>query len=115
MQIEQKQVPPDIDVLEISGRIVLGRESQRIEWLVEELLGKNRKKIIFDITHVEYVDSAGLGIIVGCSGKIKTGGGELRVVGANQRVQQIFKMTGLTNVLAIYPDVAGAKANFTVA
>ena len=112
MEIDKKQITPEITVLEMSGRLVLGRESQRLEWQVEELIQAGQRKIIFDLTKVEYVDSAGLGIIVGSSGKIKQSGGELRVVGANTRVQQIFKMTGLTHVLALDADVEKAKASF---
>jgi anti-sigma B factor antagonist len=111
MHIEQKKIEPDVNVLELTGKITLGRESQKIEWTVDELLGKNEKKFIFDLSKIDYVDSSGLGIIVSCSGKVKKAGGSLRVVGAHNRVLQIFKMTGLDAVLICCPTMAEAVAS----
>jgi anti-anti-sigma regulatory factor len=63
----------------------LGRvapECQQIEWLIASLLSEGEKKIIFDVSRVCRLDSAGVGILVMCHGKVKEATGELRVAGA---------------------------------
>jgi anti-sigma B factor antagonist len=112
MQIDKTRVDPDITVVSLTGRLVMGRESQRVEWMVEELLGQNEKKLILDLTKVDYIDSSGLGMIASCFGKVKQSGGGLRLVGANERVQNVFKMTGLAGVVAVHPSVADACQDF---
>ena len=70
LEIETKKVEPDIAIVQFTGKITLGRESQRIESVVGELLQGGSRKFIFDIAKVDYIDSAGLGMITLCSGKV---------------------------------------------
>ena len=112
LEIQTKQVPPDIVVLEIAGRITLGRESKQLEWAVESLVGEGRKKVIFDLSGVTGVDSTGIGIIVMSSGKLKKAGGELRVAAATAHVQEVMKMTNLDQIVALHATTAAATAGF---
>jgi anti-sigma B factor antagonist len=64
LEIQTKQLQPDIVVLEITGRITIGRDSQHLEWAVDSLVREQRKKIIFDLTGVTHIDSTGIGIIM---------------------------------------------------
>ncbi|MGD0211658.1 MAG: STAS domain-containing protein [Terriglobales bacterium] len=112
LEIQTKQVPPDIVVLEIAGRITLGRESKQLEWAVESLVGEGRKKVIFDLSGVTGVDSTGIGIIVMSSGKLKKAGGELRVAAATAHVQEVMKMTNLDQIVALHATTAAATADF---
>ena len=112
LEIQTKQVPPDIVVLEIAGRITLGRESKQLEWAVESLVGEGRKKVIFDLSGFTGVDSTGIGIIVMSSGKLKKAGGELRVAAATAHVQEVMKMTNLDQIVALHATTAAATADF---
>jgi len=112
LEIRTKQLAPDIVVLEIAGRITLGRESKQLEWAVESLVGEGRKKVIFDIAGVTNVDSTGIGIIVMSSGKLKKAGGELRVAGASAHVGEVMKMTNVDQIVVLHPTTAAAAAGF---
>ena len=84
LEIQTKHFPPDIVVLEITGRITIGRECKQLEWAVEtQVREKKEKKIIFDLGGVTHMDSTGVGIIVMSAGVVKEAGGELRLAGAN--------------------------------
>ena len=52
----------------------MGPESAGIEVLVRKLLGENRKKLVFDVTAVDYIDSSGLGILTLSSAMMQAGG-----------------------------------------
>jgi anti-sigma B factor antagonist len=112
LEIQTKDLPPDIVVLEIKGRITLGRESKQLEWAVETLVGEGRKKVILDLSGVTNVDSTGIGIIVMSAGKLKKAGGELRVAGATAHVEEVLKMTNIDQIVVLHSTTAAAASGF---
>jgi len=108
LEIQTKHVPPDIVVLEISGKITIGRDCQHLEWTTESLVKENRKKIIFDLTGVTHIDSTGIGIIVMSAGKVKEAGGQLRLAGVNSHVEHVLKLTNMDKVVTWNPTVTEA-------
>jgi anti-anti-sigma factor len=114
-QIERTQIEPDIVVLQVSGRLTLGRECQYVEWAIEELIRDGHKKVVFDLSGLTYVDSAGIGIIVMCCGKMQAAGGELRLADLQPKVAELMKVTKLDRIYHFYPTAAGAAANFEIA
>jgi anti-sigma B factor antagonist len=112
LEIQTKQLPPDIVVLEIKGKITIGRDCQHLEWTTESLVKEKRKKIIFDLTGVTHIDSTGIGIIVTSAGQVKEAGGELRLAGVNSHVDHILKMTNIDKVVAWKPTVTEAAVGF---
>jgi len=112
LTVETKKVEPDIVVFELKGRIILGRESKRIEWQLEDCLKQNQKKFIFDLSGVEYIDSSGIGIIVFCSGRTKQAGGELRVGGAKGLVRDVLVHTKVNEIVGFYPSAEEAEKSF---
>jgi anti-sigma B factor antagonist len=109
MTVEHKTIAPDIQLLELNGRLVLGRESQRLEWQIEELVKAQKAKVIMDMSQVPYMDSAGLGVLVGCNSKIKNAGGELRLAAVEARVYQLLKLAFVESIFAIDQTVADAS------
>ncbi len=112
--IELKQIEPDIAVVEIGGRIVLGPECQQIEWLISDLLRDQKKKIVFDLSGVSHVDSTGVGILVVSSAKVKEAGGELRIAGARGLVEHTLRITNVARIVALDPTTAVAVERFAV-
>jgi anti-sigma B factor antagonist len=112
LEVQTKHIPPDIVVLEIKGRITIGRDCQHLEWAADSLVREKRKKIIFDLTGVTHIDSTGIGIIVMSAGQIKEAGGELRVAGATEHVEHVLKMTNIDKIVALNPTVREAAVGF---
>ena len=112
LTIGRKQIEPDVAVLVMNGRIVLGNDAKTIEWNLAELLKENQKKVIFDLAGVTLVDSTGVGIIVMCYAKLKKSGGVLRVAGVNGMVEDTLRLTSVDKLIEFYPSVAEAAARF---
>jgi len=110
MPIESRQTEARIAVITISGRLVFGREAERLESVVTEFLKNGQTRFVFDVSTLEYVDSSGIGTIVSCLTQIKKAGADLRVAGASPRIKRLFTMTGVDKLLALYPSVAEATA-----
>jgi anti-anti-sigma factor len=113
LEIQTKQLPPDIVVLEITGRITIGRECKQLEWATDSLVReKQQKKIIFDLSGVTHIDSTGIGIIVTSAGQLKQAGGELRLAGANKHIEQVLKITSVDKLVHWNPTVSEAIVGF---
>jgi len=110
MPIETKQMAPDISVVTVSGRLVSGKDIERLETVVKELLLGGHKKFVLDLTALDYADSSGMGTFVSCLTSIRKAGGELRLAGVNARIQRLFQLTGIEHLMSIYPTVADAAA-----
>jgi anti-anti-sigma factor len=112
LTIEKKRLAPDIAVLEMSGRIILGNTSRDVELKLAEVLAEQAKKIIFDLTGVTILDSTGIGILVVCQGKVNKAGGKLHIAGATGFVADTLRLTSVDKILALFPTVAEAASHF---
>ena len=112
LEIQTKHLPPDIVVLEIAGRITIGRDCKQLEWAADNLVREQRKKIILDLTGVTQIDSTGIGIIMMSAGQVKEAGGELRVAGATGHVEHVLKMTNVDQILRLHPTTVAAATGF---
>ena len=110
--IEHTQIKPDIEVVAISGQIVLGRECQRVEWALDRLLKAGKKKVVFDLTNLTHIDSTGVGILITCSGKMSAKGGELRLAGLQPRIAEIMRVAKIDRIIQFYPTTEAATADF---
>ena len=76
--------------------------------LREELAGlvdAEKTDIVVDLTDVSFMDSTGLGVLVGALKKVRTLGGELRLVIDQEKVLKVFRITALTQVFDIHATV----------
>ena len=110
MPVDTKQMDGGAALVTVTGRLTLGRDAERLESVVNELLKQGQKKFIFDASALDYADSAGIGTVVACVTHIKKAGGDMRMAGANARVLRLFQMTGVDQILPLYPTVAEAAS-----
>lgn len=111
LEIEMRRIEPGITVLELAGKISLGRESQRVETVVQDLLRLDEKRIVLDISRVDHVDSTGIGILAYCYGTMNRSGGDLRIAGASGKVLHLLQITRLDGVLPLCDSVEMACAS----
>lgn len=61
--------------------------------------------LVVDLTEVPFMDSTGLGVLVGSLKRARTTGGSLRLVIDQEKVLKVFRITALTQVFEIYPTL----------
>ena len=98
-----------VAVIELSGRISIGRESSHIEPEVVGAIKEGAKTVILDVTGITHIDSTGIGIMAYCFGKATQAGSELRVSGARDSILNLFQVTRLVHVVPFYPDIDSAR------
>jgi anti-sigma B factor antagonist len=101
-----------ITIVDISGKIVLGEESAALRTLISDLLVKGRKKILFNLGNVSYIDSSGLGFLVSAFASVKREGGELKLLNLTSNVQDVMQMTKLYTIFDIQKDERVAVQSF---
>jgi anti-sigma B factor antagonist len=112
LQIEERRIEPDITAVELAGRLALGRESQRIEQLVDELAKRGVMKVVLDMSKVEYIDSAGIGLVALAAGKLREARGRVVVVAPEGKVRSLLQLTQIDSIVTICPTLEAARAAF---
>ncbi len=101
-----------VTIVDISGRIVLGEESAALRQLVCDLLSKGHKGILFNLGNVNYIDSSGLGNLVGAFTSVRKQGGELKLLNLTNKVHDLMQITRLYTVFDIMDDEDVAVKSF---
>lgn len=78
---------------------------------VETVLS-SQKNIVFDLSQVDFISSAGLRAILVALKSCRQVGGDLRIAAAQPGVERVLNISGFTTILQIYPDVNSAVQSF---
>ena len=92
---------PHVVVLSLHGNLVR-HEDQQVEIMVDELLDKGHRHFIMDFDDVNFIDSAGIGLIIKLASAIEKHQGVLHLCNPQQNVQNVFNMLGIETRFQIY-------------
>jgi anti-sigma B factor antagonist len=70
--------------------------------VVEGEIGAGHTRVVVDLSNVEFIDSSGLGALVGCLKTARQAGGDLRIAGLNKQVTMVLQLSNLDRVLKSY-------------
>ena len=93
-----------IEVIDVGGEIDM-YTAPRLRELLIDLVSKNNYHLVVNLEKVGFLDSTGLGVLVGGLKRVRAHDGSLDLVCTQQRVLKIFKITGLTQIFGIYETV----------
>jgi anti-sigma B factor antagonist len=105
----------DVTIVDLSGRIVLGEGAAELRELVRNLAGEGKKKILLNLSGVNYIDSSGLGELVTAFTSVRKQGGELKLLNLTKRVHDLLQITKLYTVFEITDDEAVSLKSFSPA
>jgi anti-sigma B factor antagonist len=111
MDIQTRQLE-DIIILAVTGRITLGEGNVMLREVVRDLADKGTKKVVLNLSEVNYIDSSGVGELVKTHTTIQNKGGQLKLSSLNKRVHDLLEMTKLSAVFDIHNDEASAIESF---
>jgi len=101
-----------VTIVDIKGRIVLGEESASVREVIRDLLSKGHKEILLNLGAVDYIDSMGLGSLVGAFTSVRKQGGELKLLNLTSKVTDLMQITRLYTVFEIMNDEAVGVKSF---
>ena len=98
-----------IEVVDVEGEIDI-YTAPRLRELLIDLAGDNCYQLVINLDKVGFLDSSGLGVLVGGLNRVRPHDGSLDLVCTQERILKIFKITGLTKVFGIHQTVDQAIA-----
>jgi anti-sigma B factor antagonist len=101
----------DTTLVECSGRIVLGDESANFRHLVKDLLTEC-KQIVLDLGEVTYIDSTGLGVLVGLLNLAQKVGGNIKLAQLKPRLIDVLGVTKLMTLFETFDRAEDAVHSF---
>src|ERR1700685_4362323 len=99
----------DICALHLQGRFATGQDSLYLHTKAEELKNSGYVKILVDFAAVDYIDSTGIGFLIGIYTSVtKSANGRFALVNTNRRVRDVLELTRLAQIIHLYPSEAAA-------
>ena len=111
MTIEERSVGP-VTILALSGRLVLDDGDALLRQRVDDLVARGRLKIIADLTALDYVDSAGIGVLIAKYLSLRRKGGDLKLLRLSSRTHHALEITHLLTVFEAFESEEDAVRSF---
>ena len=108
--LNEYSAAPGRTVIAVSGEIDVYTAPRLREMLIR-LVDEEKYHLIVDMEGVEFLDSTGLGVLVGGLKRVRSHDGGIDLVCTQGRILRIFRITGLSKVFNIFDSVEGALAS----
>src|ERR1051325_1396787 len=102
----------DVSIVDLSGRITLGEGSGLVRNTIKDLISSGQKNILLNLKDVTYIDSAGLGELVGAYASVTNAAGIVKLLHAQGRVRDVLQTTELYTVFISFDDEQEALRSF---
>ncbi len=96
-------------VVAVSGEVDVATVPRLREQL-HSLVAQGDNRIVVDLEAVDFLDSTGLGVLVGALKRVRAAGGALQLVSTQARINKVFEVTGLAKVFSIHENLDKAVA-----
>jgi len=111
MRIKEK-IEGDVAVLSLSGKMMGGPETAELQKHVKNLLSDKIDKIVVDLAKVKWMNSSGLGALMGSLTSARNTNGDLRLANTTEKVQSLLMITQLMTIFQTYDSVDRAVASY---
>jgi anti-sigma B factor antagonist len=102
----------DVVILSTKGNLMGGKETDDYHQMVKDLLEGGKTKIIADLSKVKWMNSKGLGMLMGCFTSCKNAGGNFKVAGAAEKVKSLLMITKLLTIFDAFDTVDEAVVSY---
>jgi anti-sigma B factor antagonist len=102
----------DVAIVDLSGRITLGDGSGLVRDTIKDILKLGGRSILLNLQNVTYIDSAGLGELVGAYVSVTNAGGRIKLLNAQGKVTEVLAVTKLYTVFETFSDEGAALRSY---
>ncbi len=110
MEIRHKK-HNDVIILELDGRLD-SNTLKEIEDTLPHLIEIGEKNILIDFSQLDYINSAGLRVLILAGKKLRKTGGRIVLCAMQDYIREVFDISGFSNFFAIYPTQQEALRTF---
>lgn len=102
----------DMIIISLTGKIMGGPEATEINEKFNQLIDDKKLKVVIDLNEVEWMNSSGLGILIGAVSLFKNNNGQLRIINVSERIQNLLKITKLAGIFETSNSLEEAISSF---
>lgn len=110
IKIETRELGAETQAVEVQGEIDV-YTSPKVKEIISELIDKGNNHLVINLEGVRYIDSTGLGVLIGALKKVREKEGTINLVCNNPQIKKIFNITGLVKIFGIYKNEEDALKN----
>ncbi len=99
-------------VIEFKGNVMGGPDAVSLNEQLHELIDADKTNIVVDLSKVKFMNSSGLGMLIGALTTMRKAGGDLRIANATDKIESLLIVTKLITVFKHYKSVDEAVESF---
>ena len=99
-------------VLMPKGKIMGGPDAGAVKERLHQLIDEGKKKVVVDLSGVSWMNSSGLGILIGGLTTMRNAGGDLKLAGTTDKVQNLLMVTKLITIFESFDTVEEAVTSY---
>ena len=99
-------------VIEIKGALVGDEDTDRFRAAVADFIEQGNKSLVINMQKVNYMNSSGIGALISAHSSYRKNGGEVKLAGLSNNVQNLLVVTKLIDIFEVYDDVDEAIDSF---
>ncbi|RKY89744.1 anti-sigma factor antagonist [candidate division KSB1 bacterium] len=103
----------DVVVIELKGKIMGGPDATILNDRLHELIDENKNKVVVDLGGVNWMNSSGLGILIGGLTTMRNNKGDLKLARVTERIENLLMITKLITVFETFESVEDAIKSFS--
>ena len=101
-----------VTVIQLDGNLMGGPDASTLNNKLHDLVDAGRKQVVIDVARVEFMNSSGLGMLIGTVSTMKNAGGGLKIANASQKIMALIKITKLSGILETFESTQAAVESF---
>lgn len=102
----------NVTIITLAGNLMGGPDGATLKNTLHELLAAGKKNVVVDLKEVEFMNSSGLGLLLGGLSTVKNAGGLLKLANASEKIASLIKISKLASVFEMLDSVQGAVESF---
>lgn len=111
MTLKEKEVN-GVVVLEMAGKVMGGPDANLLNEKLHQLVDKGKTKVVADLANVSWMNSSGLGILIGGLTTLRNNKGDLKLANVTERIQSLLIITKLITIFETFEKLEDAINSF---
>ena len=99
-------------IIELKGNVMGGPDAVNLNEKLHELIDQGKKNVVVNLSKVKFMNSSGLGMLIGGLTTLRKAGGDLRIANASDKIESLLMVTNLITVFKHFRSVDEAVASF---
>jgi anti-sigma B factor antagonist len=111
--IETSEIGASVTIIALGGQLDAHTAAEFERFLERVVRDEGKSQLVLDFYKLEYISSAGLGVLMGLIEEVRAIGGDMKLAALPEKIFHVLDLLGFPIVFQIFPNVAEAEAAFT--